>query len=402
MKIDSFLLTIQLVLGYRSLILFPRIHATYGFPVSQHVVYAHPKAQPMFLDENMRKVNVEYLLHIVNFFKYHMTREEEATLYPFLCNLEDSEKPRRWEGRLTQGVKQIGSSWKGSYGKHIPLSQTSIPRASLTQSCTKAYLHNNKDMRRIRSHIPCDSIIYSDTLDLDNGFQTLEFDFSPPKQLPWPAAFERHLTSLPSPSLIRALKSPQVTGCTTFPQTKATPEPNPEKEVQGSHTTSLYYRTDSPTNHTYFPPSPPVTLSTTRTPSTTTIPPPLKGTDYIPFTGTGVDAAPFHCIGNIHALPPQHGIPGWQRITMMKSFDAYGPPSTVSKPSTSSTEAFADGDENEPDWHDPDFIAHGGCWAYEGIVLPGGMLMLGRWWSPTDEGEERLCTGPWIFWKVDS
>lgn len=40
-------------------------------------------------------------------------------------------------------------------------------------------------------------------------------------------------------------------------------------------------------------------------------------------------------------------------------------------------------------------------WAYEGVVLPGGMVMLGRWWSPTfDDGPE--YSGPFIFWNVDA
>ena len=39
-------------------------------------------------------------------------------------------------------------------------------------------------------------------------------------------------------------------------------------------------------------------------------------------------------------------------------------------------------------------------WAYEGVVLPGGMIMLGRWWSVADTDRRRECTGPWIFWNV--
>ena len=76
-------------------------------------------------------------------------------------------------------------------------------------------------------------------------------------------------------------------------------------------------------------------------------------------------------------------------------------------------------------------------WAYEGIVLPGGKIMVGRWWNPIDPGDaedeeedsgnddddndddnenagdneneevedgvhvgQRLCTGPFIFWNV--
>jgi len=54
-------------------------------------------------------------------------------------------------------------------------------------------------------------------------------------------------------------------------------------------------------------------------------------------------------------------------------------------------------------------------WAYEGVVLPGGKIMVGRWWAalenrvdPADlePGEdvswyERLTTGPFMFWCVD-
>ena len=49
---------------------------------------------------------------------------------------------------------------------------------------------------------------------------------------------------------------------------------------------------------------------------------------------------------------------------------------------------------------DDDVNINNGCWAYEGVVLPGGMIMLGRWWSPMDDMEERHCMGPFIFWNV--
>ena len=49
---------------------------------------------------------------------------------------------------------------------------------------------------------------------------------------------------------------------------------------------------------------------------------------------------------------------------------------------------------------DDDVGINNGCWAYEGVVLPGGMIMLGRWWSPMDDMEERYCMGPFIFWNV--
>lgn len=43
----------------------------------------------------------------------------------------------------------------------------------------------------------------------------------------------------------------------------------------------------------------------------------------------------------------------------------------------------------------------GAYWAYEGVVLPGGKIILGRWWSPMQDLEEINCIGPFIFWEVD-
>lgn len=42
-------------------------------------------------------------------------------------------------------------------------------------------------------------------------------------------------------------------------------------------------------------------------------------------------------------------------------------------------------------------------WAYEGVVLPGGEIVVGRWWSPQDEDDEdeELYSGPFIFWCTD-
>ncbi|KAH0303032.1 hypothetical protein KCU71_g10815, partial [Aureobasidium melanogenum] len=90
------------------------------------------------------------------------------------------------------------------------------------------------------------------------------------------------------------------------------------------------------------------------------------------FKGQGEDAREgFLASGYFNPLPPQHGIPGWHRMTMMKYWkDEHGQ------------------------------MDYNSLWAYEGVVLPGGMVMLGRWWHPSDDGEE--YSGPFIFWNVDA
>lgn len=115
----------------------------------------------------------------------------------------------------------------------------------------------------------------------------------------------------------------------------------------------------------------------------------------IQFTGTGIDLDDdFNAIGWLNALPPQQGIPGWQRITFMKHF-----------------------------MDDVDQVEQDNLWAYEGVVLPGGRIILGRWWyasdavdfsvSPASPHEPMLSifsstnvwqkdyNGPFILWAVD-
>jgi hypothetical protein len=89
------------------------------------------------------------------------------------------------------------------------------------------------------------------------------------------------------------------------------------------------------------------------------------------YEGIGYDDEDFYATGWITPLPPQFGIPGFQRMTMMKY--------------------FRHGDS--VDW--------GALWAYEGVILPGGQVIVGRWWEPEGLGEEHQYSGPFILWCVD-
>jgi hypothetical protein len=91
------------------------------------------------------------------------------------------------------------------------------------------------------------------------------------------------------------------------------------------------------------------------------------------YEGIGYDEENFYATGRITPLPPQSGIPGFQRITMMKYFhDSTG----------------------NVDWS--------ALWAYEGVILPGGKIIVGRWWSPEHRGHTvNQYSGPFILWNVD-
>lgn len=210
-------------------------------------------------------------------------------------------------------------------------------------------------------HVVIDSIDHN-----NDGFQTLQLDFSPEPRIPWPAVFDEQLNSFPSPQLLKQLSKYSVD---KNPRTAAgypSPPPTPTTKV----------RADVPKK-------------------------PRPELDYLHFSGTGIDADPYFCSGIIHALPPQRGIPGFQRITMMKVFP----------PHTSESELFTSGGSNSDSSNTssggfvapstiPDAVDES-CWAYEGVVMPGGMIILGRWWSPADETMDRLGTGPFIFWNVE-
>jgi hypothetical protein len=94
------------------------------------------------------------------------------------------------------------------------------------------------------------------------------------------------------------------------------------------------------------------------------------------FWGTSRGAKTGHFFGRIHAMIPQAGIHGFQRLTMMKFYTKI---------------------EDNEEVYDPNQV-----WAYEGCVLPGGRIIVGRWWdSNTDLANDRINSGPFIWWNVD-
>lgn len=182
---------------------------------------------------------------------------------------------------------------------------------------------------------------------IDYGFQSLELDFNQATCSPWPEWFEEKLEAFPPQSILTKLDIPPRTA-------------------------------------------------------------PRRGAHYLAFSGGGVDSVDFDCAGILHPLQPVNQIPGWQRITMMKFYrddddDASTPSSSPSSDSFAATSAFAP--ISNPQGLDgraemPRATAKDQCWAYEGVVFPGGQMMLGRWWFPMENPTERYEIGPFIFWSV--
>ncbi|KAH0147949.1 hypothetical protein KCU67_g11653, partial [Aureobasidium melanogenum] len=75
------LLAIQLALSHLSLTASPtsRIAKAWGFSDSQSLVYAQNSIRPIFKGPNCQEIDIEWTLHVVNFFKNHLLNQHELT-----------------------------------------------------------------------------------------------------------------------------------------------------------------------------------------------------------------------------------------------------------------------------------------------------------------------------------
>ncbi|EME88258.1 uncharacterized protein MYCFIDRAFT_76089 [Pseudocercospora fijiensis CIRAD86] len=271
----------------------------WGFPESQQMAYATATERPIFKGCNGLDVDIEWCLHQINFWKYHMLREEECTLYEAYANLDIAERPHFWSSELTNnGRATVGKSWKGAYGFLTREQDIDVVRTG-----------NNREIQVVDE-------FNSD--DFRGEFQDLELTLTDPTEQEFNPLFE---------SILHSLEPPVQKARTRAQKRCASPPP--------THLPSRSFR----------------------------------------FGGKGEDAEEeFKADGWLNPLPSQNGIPGWQRMTMMKYYE-----------------------------QDDGTVDTSSLWAYEGVCLPGGQIIIGRWWSPssTVNGDDMYC-GPFLLWCVDS
>lgn len=134
-------------------------------------------------------------------------------------------------------------------------------------------------------------------------------------------------------------------------------------------------------------PYPPMSTSPTPTRRSTRKSSPAsaaKQYDLKQFSGMSREDRPnqSYIYGRLHAIPQQQGIPGFQRLSMIK----FHP--------------------NKLGEHNIDTPLDNPVWEYEGCVLPGGRIIVGRWHRAYLNGyipdaiEE--ISGPFMFWNVDN
>lgn len=97
--------------------LFPQ--DVWQFGTSQKMAYQSPAIAPIFKGVNNDQVNVLWVLHVINFFRYHCLLPVESTLQRPYTALEASERPVFWKQPIeNDDVKPFtGQVWKGTYGQ---------------------------------------------------------------------------------------------------------------------------------------------------------------------------------------------------------------------------------------------------------------------------------------------
>jgi hypothetical protein len=252
-----------------------------GFHGAQMAAYANNISAPIFIGSQGLDVDMTWLLKNVQFWRHYLVVREE-TLSPAFEALEAHERPQWWSDQLSQGTREIGNYWKGSYAfvdrdeiRDIRLGRSGQgnPNAIMDQLCGE--------------DVPFDP------------FQNIDLRVSDPKDVDeWNPAFERTLHSLRTPQSVA--------------RTRAQHKDHSFSAVHNFRSRAVRIEGD--------------------------------GSD---------EEEDFEIEGWLNPLPHQFGVPGWQRLTMMKYFyreDDYG--------------------------NITDEIDMGALWAYEGVMLPGGKIIV--------------------------
>ena len=227
----------------------------------------------------------------------------------------------------------------------------------------------------------------------ERGVQNIEFDFADQSSLAWPKEFDHHLKAMPSMSLFahnqylsRRQANNKAPITPTGKHDLVRPDPQ-SASTRRRHPNAAYSSHIS--NQELLKHKSRLRGAASVTPLMNTAP--QEGRDFAQFTGsmsfsTNDSRFEDRMLGILHDLPKQSGIPGFQRISFMRY-------------PTESTGPRQMGLYMESDV--PRSYVEDKCCCFEGVVLPGAHIILGRWWWPVHHNGRPIDAGPFILWEVD-
>ncbi|KAI9734917.1 MAG: hypothetical protein M1834_001997 [Cirrosporium novae-zelandiae] len=194
-KISPLLAVMQLVLFHKTLTLPAKSSNHHSFNASQKVAYQDPVKVPIFRGRKKNKVNLDWALHISNFFSYHIKSTAESTLWPYFNELQDWEKPKAWDKKLEDATSILGKNWLGSYTYLDGPEDISAFRdtSAFNEDCDHQFIDNINEAS--------DGPFQASLEKAPVKFTTLSFTFPDTFVKSFPDAFDAHINPQPHESL---------------------------------------------------------------------------------------------------------------------------------------------------------------------------------------------------------
>lgn len=125
-------------------------HQVFALEESQRFVYMATNKAPLYSGPNLTQINMEWVLHCLNFFRDHMMNQEAATLYDAMSDLSPMQKPSAWQEPLRKGSYALGSHWKGTYSFLDVPEITKLRKISPDEDAEAFFCDKNVDEGKIQ------------------------------------------------------------------------------------------------------------------------------------------------------------------------------------------------------------------------------------------------------------
>ncbi|KAL8942748.1 MAG: hypothetical protein Q9216_001496 [Gyalolechia sp. 2 TL-2023] len=326
----------------------------YHIKWSQDAVLTTPE---MPLVDGYGIINMGLLLHLTNFWRFHLTLNDEGKLWHIYSGLGTENWPIAGYDKLEQDRPVFVRNWKGAMFNPAPETTSFKWRG-----------HHNNDV-----HLDGFYTGGEDPLDMNVVWAD--------ETVPWPEKFEKVVKARPTTlkrGVAETLDFQYATRTLKKPSTKKVhPVHSDKSTLPGSdagryHDLSFCGKTDSNEDRAG---------RLQRAKATAKV---VPFTQFFGNCDEECGDRNLNIVGIVHGLPPQSGIPEWQRITMV----------TYETPHTGTASmGYLDAPED-----DLKICSH-----FEGVVCPGGAVMLGRWHIGEEYDLGRYQkNGPFIFWNTEN